>query len=193
MLAYTLSAKTVDIDLKLFKGTDWPKWNFEQPYTVVSAVENDHIQNIKVNIRLDDTDTKITLNNFGKSINDTVIENNKIVRDQSIEIQKIWVNGVLLELLTLQDSFEFYPKYQQSDWAYAHEKGTHLPTCRNETKLHYNGSWHFEFEQPFFYWYNDQLMAGLSNSNHWVKQSNLGMASESQLQRLDNLLAQLSK
>jgi hypothetical protein len=193
MSAYSLYAETIEIDLKLFKGTDWPQWNFEQPYTVVSTVENDLVQNVKVNVNLESTSTSIVLNNFGKSINDTVIEQDKIVRDQAIEIQKIWVNGVLLELMALQDWFEFYPQYQQSDQEYADQNGISLPRCRNETKLFYNGRWQFKFDQPFFYWYNDKLMAGFSNINHWAKQSNLGLANDSQLQRLDNLLDQLSR
>jgi hypothetical protein len=109
MSAYALHAETVEIELKLLRGTDWPKWNFEQPYTVVSTTENDHVRYTKVKVILGPNQTNITLNNFGKSIKDTVIEHNEIVRDQAIEIQKIWVNGVLLELLALQTVFEFYP------------------------------------------------------------------------------------
>lgn len=193
MLAYSLHAETVEIDLKLFRGTNWPKWNFEQPYTVISTTENDHVQHIKVKLLLDPNNANITLNNFGKSIKDTVIEHNKIVRDQAIEIQKIWVNGVLLELLALQTVFEFYPKYQQSDQEYATQKGISLPICRHETKLFYNGRWEFKFDQPFFHWYNFKLIAGLNNMNHWIKQSHLGLANDSELQRLDELLDQLSQ
>jgi|APGre2960657373_1045057.scaffolds.fasta_scaffold28267_2 hypothetical protein len=193
MLAYSLYAETVEIELKLFRGTDWPKWSFEQPYIVISTTENDHIQNIKVRLQLGSTDTNITLNNFGKSVNDTVIEHNEIVRDQAIEIQKIWVNGMLLELLALQTVFEFYPDYQQSDWEYANQNGISLPICRNETKIFYNGCWRFKFDQPFFHWYNNKLVAGLDSMNHWVKQSHLGLADDSQLQRLDKLLDQLSQ
>lgn len=193
MSAYSLCAETVEIELKLFRGTDWPKWSFEKPYTVVSATENEHVQNIKVKLTLGPNDTNITLNNFGKSVKDTVIEHNKIVRDQAIDIQKIWVNGVLLELLALQTVFEFYPEYQQSDQEYAEQNGISLPICRNETKLFYNGCWQFKFDQPFFHWYNQKLMSEFSNINHWAKQSNLGIASDSQLQRLHMLLDRLSQ
>lgn len=193
MSAYSLHAETVEIELKLLRGTDWPKWNFDQPYTVISTTENDHVRYTKVKVILGTTQTNITLNNFGKSVKDTVIEHNEIVRDQAIEIQKIWVNGVLLELLALQTVFEFYPKYQQSDWEYANQNGISLPICRNETKLFYNGCWRFEFEQPFFHWYNHKLMSEFDNVNHWAKRSNLGIASDSQLQRLHRILDQLSQ
>ena len=193
MSCYSLYAETIEIELKLLKGINWPKWGFEQPYTVVSTMENDHVQHIKVKIDLSPNDTSITLNNFGKATKDTVIENNLIVRDQAIEIVKIWVNGVLLELLALQNQFEFYPKYKKSDWEYANQNQISLPVCRHDTTLFYNGRWQFKFEQPFFRWYNDKLMVGLSHINHWVRQLNLGIASDSQMQRLDKLMNQLSQ
>ena len=193
MLDYSLHVKTMELDLRLVKGTNWPKWNFEQPYTVVSTMQNDYVQHTKIKIVLGPNDTNITLNNFGKNAKDTVIENNLIVRDQAIEIVKIWVNGVLLELLALQNQFEFYPKYKKSDWEYANQNQISLPVCRHDTTLFYNGRWQFKFEQPFFYWYNDKLVAGFNSMNHWVKQSHLGLADDSQLQRLDKLLDQLSQ
>lgn len=193
MLDYSLHVRTVELDLRLVKGTNWPKWNFEQPYTVVSTMQNDYVQHTKIKIALGPNDTSITLNNFGKNAKDTVIENNLIVRDQAIEIVKIWVNGVLLELLALQNQFEFYPKYKKSDWEYANQNQISLPVCRHDTTLFYNGRWQFKFEQPFFYWYNDKLVTGFNSMNHWVKQSHLGLANDSQLQRLDKLLDQLSQ
>jgi len=193
MLDYSLHAKTVELDLRLVKGTNWPKWDFEQPYTVVSTMQNDHVQHTKVKIALGPNDTSITLNNFGKDANDTVIEHNLIVRDQVIEIVKIWVNGVLLELLALQDVFEFYPNYEKSHREYAIQNQISLPVCRHDTALFYNGRWSFKFEQPFFHWYNNKLVVGFNSMNHWVKQSHLGLADDSQLQRLDKLLDQLSQ
>ena len=120
-----------------------------------------------------------------------MLEHNKIVKDQTIEIQKIWVNGVLLELMALQQFFKFYPEYRLSDQQYAEQNGINLLICCNETKLFYNGRWEFEFDQPFFHWYNDKLIARLNSMNHWIKQSHLGFADDSQLQRLDKLLDQL--
>ena len=193
MSVYSLYVKTVEFDLRLVKGKDWPKWGFVQPYTVVSKVENDDVQIIKVSIHIGSNDTKITFNNFGKTIHDTVIEQDKIVKDQAIEIQKIWVNGVLLELMALQHFFKFYPNYRLSDQQYAEQNGINLPIFRNETKLFYNGRWEFEFDQPFFHWYNDKLIAKFNSMNRWVKQSHLGFADDSQLQRLDELLDQLSQ
>jgi hypothetical protein len=193
MSVYSLYVNTMEFDLKLVRGKDWPKWSFAQPYTIISKIENHDVQHIKVKVDIGPNSNKITLNNFGKTIDDTVIEQDKIIKDQTIEIQKIWANNVLLELITLQKNFKFYPTYRLSDQQYADQNKIILPIYSNETKLFYNGCWEFEFDQPFFHWYNNKLMTELDNINNWVKQSNLGMASDSQLQRLNKLLCELSQ
>jgi hypothetical protein len=189
----SLHAQTAEILLKLSKGLNWPVWNFSQPWTVLSMVEADNQQHITITMPLTPDQTSIRLYRTGKTSADTVIENNIIVRDQAIEIEKIWINGVLLELPTLQQCFEFYPEYQQSDQDYARQHSIELPICRYETRLFYNGCWQFEFDQPFFPWYNRRLMQGLKDVNHWAKAANLGIATDSQRRRLDRLLEQLSQ
>lgn len=188
---YSIDANTCQIELILTKGNQWPQWIFKNNFQIIDEVESDFHKTI--NVLITDLDSSaIVLERTGKDDNETIVENNQIVRDQALGINRVWVNGVLIEWAVIQNIGKFYPEYSKSNIKYAKENNIVLKVVRSDLTFFYNGKWVFNFEQPFFTWYNQILFDEFKNVNQWVRRTHLGIASDQKRLQLEKLLIDLS-
>jgi len=189
---YSIYVNNFQLELVLTRGINYPEWSIEHDFEIISQVDTNDTQTIMVDIPIDSSCTSLILTNFGKTDQDTVIENGQIVRDQTLAINRVWANAVLLEQYLIKDQSQMMPDYNQSNLNYAKEHNIELDKVLYTDTLYYNGTWKFNFEQPFFKWYNRLLFEKLKIFNHWVTQSHLGIADEHQIKKLKVLLECLS-
>lgn len=187
---YSIESCCFRFELILKKVNSWPIWEFNLPVDIVSEVEI-HDQKI-ITLEITTDSTNILLNRRGKTSNDVIIKDDIIFRDQVVHINKLWVNDVLLELHPITRMSKFYPEYSQHDHNYACQHQIELNNVTHTLDFFYNGTWQFEFDQPFFVWYNGLLIDDLSTINHWIQQSHLGFTNPGKFERLENLLKNLS-
>jgi hypothetical protein len=190
MTTYSISAQTIQIELELVKGNNWPQWNIEQDFQILSEKETSFKKTVIV--LLENFENQLVINRGGKNDNETIVENRQIVRDQTLTISRLWVNDVLIEMSIIQRLAKFYPIYSESNISYAKEHNIELSNVRNDLSLFYNGRWVVEFEQPFFIFYNHLLFEYFQGFNHWVRQTHLGIAGDQKLLKLNQLLKLLS-
>jgi hypothetical protein len=190
MLSYSINLCTLRLELKLSRGATWPTWTVNQPNTIIDTREDGHNQFVTVDINI--TTSPVIINNTGKTDQDTIVKDGQIIRDQSLTIQRMWANGVLLENEQISRFAKFYPIYQKNNIDYAQDHNITLPLEIHQLNFYYNGKWIFEFEQPFFTWYNQQLMDSLTNVNGHVKRSHLGIGDPDKIIQLKNILTQLN-
>jgi hypothetical protein len=190
MIDYSIHATTCAIELELIKGNSWPKWQFEQDYKILNQTETEFKKNITVLIT--NINSTLTMHRSGKTDLDTVIENGKIIRDQYLSVNRMWINDVSIELPVVQSLVKFYPAYSKSNIDYAQENNIQLPESTQDFSLFFNGKWEFEFRQPFFISYNQIQIEQFQDFNHWIKQSHLGFGSDQKIFRLKELLKKLS-
>lgn len=192
MNEYSINAETCQIEIILTKGNHWPQWNLKNNFEILHEVELEFQKTLTVSINNFDSCTGILLERFGKNDNETIIENGTIIRDQTLAINRMWINDVLLETPILQKNAQFYPEYSESNIKYADEHNIELELVKQDLTLFYNGRWVFNFKQPFFIWYNQILLDEFNNFNHWVRQTHLGIASDQKKMDLEELLAKIS-
>jgi hypothetical protein len=178
------------IILRLIKGTSFPQWNFSQPFNIMEEkIIDDDTKLVTVVVLA--TDNDISLQYSGKTTSDTIVDSTgAILKDQSLKIDNLFVNDIKIELLAIKDHSKFVPEYTASRIKYAEEHDIDLPKEMSTYHMFDNGQWTFEFERPFFLWYNDILMNQIYNSGTsiWVKRSHLGLPDDSTVARLDTLL-----
>ena len=98
---------------------------------------------------------------YHKTEQETVLENGQIIKDQTIQLNRIWVDDVLMEPWLITEGC-YYPQYFQGildkfpDWP------GQLPS---QTIWHFPGLYKINFELPFWPWYSSQRKK-FSQSNH---------------------------
>lgn len=192
MITYDIHATNFTFELILEKCVNWPIWQFEQPYQTVEITEHDNNRCAVVNIPVSDQCHSIILTRSGKFDMDTVFENGLIIKDQKLIINKIWVNGVLLEKQSIDNQTQIFPEYDQCNRDYAMQHDINLPELLFGFILYYNGIWKLNFEQPFFQWYNQLILNKLRSTNHWVRESHLGFADDQHITKLKKLINNIS-
>jgi hypothetical protein len=190
MTCYSTEVELLEFELVLSKGTNWPIFKLNCDYQLVSE-------------HLVSADTKkmiIVLNNFtndiiftylNKTPKDTYIEDNRIVFDQSIKISKLWINGILIVLNTIKESFSFFPKYSVHHLLQSKTQNKSLPTLIHTTELYFNGELQFHINQPFFQWYNKMQLDSFKDLNSWIKSSHMGLGDPNKLLKLYEIIKSL--
>jgi len=99
---------------------------------------------------------KFIIHRSNKDNSQTMVENDKIVKDQllfikSIEIDEIDLGGLIYEGL-------YYPEYPEPWAAQQKELGNTLPVyIKNVTSMGHNGRWELTFTSPFYMWLLENL------------------------------------
>ena len=92
----------------------------------------------------------------GKNNKQTVLENNKIIKDQmlkihSIEIDEIDIGGLIYEGV-------YTPEYPEPWATQQKDAGIQLPeSFKNVTAMGHNGEWKLKFSSPFYMWLLENL------------------------------------
>jgi hypothetical protein len=185
-----IDINTLKFELHLTRGNSWPIWEINQPWKIESELVEGDTKKIALCVFINSNE--LIIRNKGKGHQETILDNGKIIRTQSLSINKIWANDILLEKFFIESVATFSPIYNQNDIKFAQQNNTVLLKQLNTLDFYYNGTWNFKFESPFFLWYNKLISNGIKKFNHWVQQSHLGIANENYVKELKMLLNKLS-
>ena len=98
----------------------------------------------------------LIINRLGKGKNQTIVEDEKIVKDQLLHIKSIEIDEIDIGSLIYEGVYT--PEYPEQ-WATQQAKaGNKLPkTIKNSPDLGHNGTWTFTFSSPFYMWLLENL------------------------------------
>jgi len=98
----------------------------------------------------------LIIDRSGKNKRETVVEDEKIVKDQLLHIKSIEIDEIDIGSLIYEGVYT--PEYPEQ-WATQQAKaGNKLPkTIKNSPDLGHNGTWTFTFTSPFYMWLLENL------------------------------------
>jgi hypothetical protein len=98
----------------------------------------------------------LVIQRSGKSKNQTVLENGKIIKDQLLVIKKIEIDDIDIGALVY---IGVYTPYYPEPWATQQaEAGNELKdSFTNVTHMGFNGTWQLKFSSPFYMWLLENL------------------------------------
>ena len=92
----------------------------------------------------------------GKTDQETVLENDTIIKDQLLNIKYVEIDEIDLGALLFEGVYT--PEYPEPWATQQRDKGVSLPkSFKNVTKLGHNGIWAFTFTSPFYMWLLENL------------------------------------
>ena len=98
----------------------------------------------------------LIIDRSGKSRNQTVMNQNKIVRDQLLHIKSIEIDEIDIGALVYEGVYT--PRYPELWAQQQRSQGIKLQeTFKNVTAMGHNGEWKFKFESPFYMWLLENL------------------------------------
>lgn len=91
-----------------------------------------------------------------KQLNQTVLADGKIIKDQLLHIHQLIIDGISLD--ELLNTSQYRPEYPEHMLVEAQTSGQELTEVwYNVTALGWNGEWRFDFNHPFDIWYLENL------------------------------------
>ena len=98
----------------------------------------------------------LIIDRSGKNENQTIVENEKIVKDQLLHIKSIEIDEIDIGALVYEGVYK--PEYPEQWATQQAEAGNKLPeTLKNVTQMGHNGTWTFSFTSPFYMWLLENL------------------------------------
>ena len=98
----------------------------------------------------------LIINRVDKHINQTVVKEGKIVKDQLLHIKSIEIDDIDIGSLVYEGIYK--PEYPEPWATQQAEAGNKLPeTLKNVTQMGHNGTWTFTFDSPFYMWLLENL------------------------------------
>ena len=185
---YSLEACNVDITLRLIRGGSFRQFFTYPDHVVVADSTVDDTRIVTISIKIPKDCSTVNISTSGKTDQDTVVQNHQIIQDQTLEIIAVWVNGVRIESWALEKLSCYLPDYSPSQQQWARDNNRELPPVTNELCFYANGVWSWQISQPFFQHYNKLLLDHLGYINEWVREWHLGVASDSDINRMQELL-----
>ena len=98
----------------------------------------------------------LIINRSGKNKRQTIVENEKIIKDQLLHIKSIEIDEIDIDGLVYEGVYK--PEYPEP-WATQQTEAGNKPpeTLKNVTQMGHNGTWTFTFESPFYMWLLENL------------------------------------
>ena len=98
----------------------------------------------------------LIIDRSGKNKRQTIVENEKIIKDQLLHIKSIEIDEIDIGALVYEGVYK--PNYPEP-WAIQQaEAGNKLPeTLKNDTEMGHNGTWTLTFSSPFYMWLLENL------------------------------------
>ena len=98
----------------------------------------------------------LVINRSGKDTRQTVVEDEKITKDQLLHIKSIEIDEIDIGSLLYEGVYK--PTYPEPWATQQAEAGNKLPeTLKNVTQMGHNGTWTFSFKSPFYMWLLENL------------------------------------
>lgn len=147
----------VEIEFEFFLGQGWPELIFLSEVDQLSMQVTDLSPLSKrVVYQFLTNHNQITIRNNNKTENDTVVVDGKIVQDQIVKLQKIWVDNILLDYHLIKPNTKFVPEYSAGYIEYCKSSNTVPPATTEESDWYFNGVYTFCYNLPFWDWYATQ-------------------------------------
>lgn len=146
-------------------GNSWPELQFSTDAMKVSSPVDEYNQLVSYHTVTDDC--KLTFKRINKKESDTVLEDGKIVRDQTVKLVKILVDDILLDANLIRPYTSFRPEYSPGYLEYCKQHSITPPEVVHEDVMYFNGDWSFEFKKPFWSWYAE--CRHLENIKHFSR------------------------
>ena len=168
-------SKTFDIELDVCvnRGLTWPAYttNLDK-----ATIINDG-QDVKVIKHTGSVSKNVTLEYVSKRQEETVVEDGKIVRDQSIEIQHLWIDGIKLPVHMIEKLSLYYPAYRPDFLEYCKTQSISVDYGPlHNIKFWHAGTWSILLDSDFWFKYKvikqpDSGTDFTGNSSEEIKQS----------------------
>jgi hypothetical protein len=145
----------IKILLELCRGVTWPTIKIEDTVNTVVIDKTENLRNVIITCC--PANNQVLLHRTNKQGPDTVISDGKIVRDQTVGLKKIWVDNILLDTHLVLDLAVYRNEFSQDYFDYCAQQ--HIDPEPVQTHWHtwyFNGTWQWQFEQPFWVWYCQQ-------------------------------------
>ena len=98
----------------------------------------------------------LIIDRLGKGKNQTIVKDEKIIKDQRLNIKSIEIDEIDLGSLIYDGVYK--PNYPEPWASQQTEAGNKLPeSYKNVTQMGHNGTWTFTFESPFYMWLLENL------------------------------------
>lgn len=134
------------------KGLSWPELLIRD---TVDATMSDVTEfKRRVYITCAPAQNSLLINRINKTGSETLVKNGVIIRDQTVTLEKIWVDDILVDLdLILQlsvfvnDFPSEYLEYCKTNNIESAPRDSHWPIW------YFNGTWEWSYQVPFWNWY----------------------------------------
>ena len=136
-------------------GQNWPVLDFSAYCSLTEIPISEFNKKVTIKTKIDDN--QLVFKNINKNEFDTVVENGTVVRDQSVRLNRMWVDDILINFNTVQQYIKFVPIYRDSFLKYCLQNNITVDYNPYPLELFHNGQWSFSFKQPFWYWYADLI------------------------------------
>ena len=98
----------------------------------------------------------LIIDRLGKGKNQTIVKDEKIIKDQRLNIKSIEIDEIDLGSLIYDGVYK--PNYPEPWASQQAEAGNKLPeTLKNVTQMGHNGTWTLSFTSPFYMWLLENL------------------------------------
>ena len=127
------------------------KWSDEISGTEDDPTVIEFTHNCEENQKYD-----LVLNRQGKTTRQTIVEGDKIVKDQLLHIKNITIDEIDIGGLKYEGVYK--PEYPEPWATTQRNNGVELPeTLKSSVILGHNGTWTLTFESPFYMWLLENL------------------------------------
>lgn len=156
----------IELDIRLHRGQTWPEYKINLDKNQVECVD----ENTKVVKYTGTVSDVLSLTYTVKDQQETVIKDGKIVRDQSIEIFALRINGIKIPNQMIEKLSQYIPSYRVDFLEY----------CKNASitvdhgPMHSINFWHagnWSFALPKNFWYHYQQARQLSTESDFTGNS----------------------
>jgi hypothetical protein len=146
----------VEVEFDFYYGNSWPELVLSGDFVDLTITSNDVTNHVKTLVYKFWTNSEIIIfKNTNKKDDDTIIENNVIVRDQIVKFKNIRIDNILVRAQLLQPYITFLPSYSQGYLDSCDQNNIIPETELHDTEFYFNGVLSFKFRTPFWPWYAD--------------------------------------
>lgn len=146
---------SIELDSTWWKSPPKTKIFFDDALLWADAVKDKILLSFEVSVQ-DKTKSTLCIELLDKKIDETVIKNNQIIKDQLLHINQIAIDKINLDYLIFTGKYK--PHYPDHMIQESLEQNTKLPdTLDKIDTLGFNGLWSISFDHPFHIWYLQNL------------------------------------
>lgn len=173
---------TIDIVVELSFGISWPEYqfNFQNQHMVISTANSSnrlvhHTGTVNHNVAL----------TWSQKLScETVLENGHIVRDQTVEINKVVIDGILIPKHLLTKISWYEPHYRADFLDYCANQNIEIQNSpQSILKFWHAGIWNLPLPTDFWFKYHS-VRQNNTHSDHTGNSSELILNNLSRLKKL---------